>query len=113
MVQLSGQGLDEVRLRVQQETLGHGGRKGDPLFKIRLALRCGIERLTQRQRDRVTAAIDANEAHLEVLVAWLATHELRSAFRHKDLAEGRRIAEHVLASLPSCPTPRSPAWAGL
>ena len=58
-----------------------------------------------RQRDRITAAIDANEAHLEVLVAWLATLELRSAFRHKDLGEGARIAEHVLDSFPSCPIP--------
>ena len=31
--------------------------------------------------------------------------ELRSAFRRKDLAEGRRIAEHVLDSFPSCPIP--------
>ena len=105
VVKLGGQALDEVRRRVQQETLGHRGRKGDPLFGIRLALRCGIERLTERQRDRITAAIDANEAHLEVLVAWLATQELRSAFRHKDLAEGARIAEHVLDSFPSCPIP--------
>ena len=105
IVKLGGQALDEVRRRVQQETLGHRGRKGDPLFGIRLALRCGIERLTERQRDRITAAIDANEAHVEVVVAWLATQELRSAFRHKDLAEGRRIAEHVLDSFPLCPIP--------
>ena len=31
--------------------------------------------------------------------------ELRSAFHHKDLTEGRRIAEHVLDSFPSCPIP--------
>jgi len=30
---------------------------------------------------------------------------LRSAFHRKDLTEGRRIAEHVLASFPSCPIP--------
>ena len=105
VVKLGGQALDEVRRRVQQETLGHRGRKGDPLYGIRLALRCGIERLTERQRARITAAIDANEAHVEVLVAWLAVQELRSAFRRKDLAEGRRIAEHVLDSFPSCPIP--------
>lgn len=75
IVKLDGPALDEVRRRVQQETLGHGGRKGDPLCGIRLALRCGIERLTELQRDRVTAAIDANEAHLGVLLAWLATQE--------------------------------------
>ena len=41
----------------------------------------GIERLTVQQRDRITAAIDAHDAHVEVLVAWLATLEPRSAFR--------------------------------
>ncbi len=108
IVKLGGQALDEVpssTRRVQQETLGHRGHKDDPLFGIRLALRCGIERLTERQRERITAAIDANEAHVEVLVAWLATQELRSGFRHQDLTEGRRIAEHVLDSFPSCPIP--------
>lgn len=105
VVKLGGQAVEEVRRRVQQETLGHRGRKGDPLYGIRLALRCGMERLTERQHQRITAAVDADEAHLQVLVAWLATQELRSAFSCKDLAEGRRIAEHVLASFPSCPIP--------
>jgi len=105
IVKLGGQALDEVRRRVQQETLGHRGRKGDPLFGIRMILRCGIERLTEKQRARLTAAIDADERHAEVLVAWLAAQELRSAFHRKDLAAGRRIAEHVLDSFPSCPIP--------
>ena len=29
----------EVRRRVQQDTTGHRGRKGDPLYQIRLLLR--------------------------------------------------------------------------
>ena len=39
IVKLAGDTLDEVRRRVQQETLGHRGRKGDPLYQIRLLLR--------------------------------------------------------------------------
>lgn len=31
--------LDEVRRRVQQDTTGHRGRRGDPLYRIRRALR--------------------------------------------------------------------------
>ena len=38
IVKLAGDALDEVRRRVQQETLGHRGRKGDPLYQIRLLL---------------------------------------------------------------------------
>ena len=39
IVKLAGDALDEVRRRVQQDTLGHRGRKGDPLYQIRLLLR--------------------------------------------------------------------------
>ena len=38
IVKLAGDALDEVRRRVQQDTLGHRGRKGDPLYQIRLLL---------------------------------------------------------------------------
>ena len=39
IVTLAGDALDEVRRRVQQDTLGHRGRTGDPLYQIRLLLR--------------------------------------------------------------------------
>ena len=39
IVKLAGDPLDEVRRRVQQDTLGHRGRKGDPLYQIRNLLR--------------------------------------------------------------------------
>ena len=39
IVKLAGDALDEVRRRVQQDTLGHRGRKGDPLYQIRNLLR--------------------------------------------------------------------------
>lgn len=42
--------LDEVRRRVQQETLGHRGRKGESLYGIQNVLRCGTERLTNKRR---------------------------------------------------------------
>ena len=32
IVKLAGDALDEVRRRVQQDTTGHRGRKGDPLY---------------------------------------------------------------------------------
>ena len=105
VVKLGGQAIDEVRRRVQQETLGHRGHAGDPLYGIRMIMRCGRERLTERQQARLAAAIAADERHDEVHIAWQAAQELRSAFHHKDPTEGRRIAEHVLASFPSCPIP--------
>jgi len=105
IVKLGGHAVDEVRRRVQQETLGHRGRSGDPLYGIRNILRCGQDRLTDRQRGRLDRAIAADERHDEVHVAWQAAQQLRSVFHQDTPAQGRRIAEHILASFPSCPIP--------
>jgi transposase len=39
-------------------------------------------------------------------VAWQVVQRLRSVFHQDTPAEGRRIAEHVLASFPFCPIPK-------
>ena len=105
VVKLGTQALDEVRRRVQQDTLGHRGRAGDPLYGIRNILRCGRERLTERQKTRLEAAFAAREEHVEVEVAWQCAGQLRDAYHATDLADGREIAERVLESFPTCPIP--------
>src|SRR5690606_36600229 len=105
VVKLGTGAVDEVRRRVQQETLGHRGRKGDPLYGVRTILRAGRERLTETQRARLARAIEADPAHEEVLVAWQCAQQLCDAYRQEDLAAGRRIAEQVVASFSSCPIP--------
>ncbi|WP_418912473.1 hypothetical protein [Actinomyces bouchesdurhonensis] len=60
-----------MRRRVQQNTLGHRGRKGDPLYQIRLLLRASRRRLTPRQKERLREALTADEAHISVEVAYL------------------------------------------
>jgi len=49
--------LDQVRRRIQNETLGHRGRKVDPLFRIRKLLLRGDERLDERGRDKMLAGL--------------------------------------------------------
>ena len=71
IVKLAGDALDEVRRRVQQDTLGHRGRTGDPLYQIRLLLRASRDRLTKRQQERLREAFTADEAHISVEVAYL------------------------------------------
>lgn len=105
VVKLGTQAVDEVRRRVQQEIHGHRGRKNDPLYGIRTILRCGQEKLTDRQRARLDRAIAADEHHDEVLVAWLCAQKLRSTYNATSPAEGRRIAEELIRSLPTCPIP--------
>ena len=46
VIRLGFAAVDEVRRRVQQETLGHRGRQDDPLYRIRRLLRRGHEHHT-------------------------------------------------------------------
>ena len=103
VVKLGGQVVDEVRRRVQQTIHGHRGRKDDPLYKIRNVLRCAEERLTDRQEARLSAAVEADERHLEVFVAWQCAQQLRRVYHQPDPATGRRLAEQIVATLPTCP----------
>ena len=48
VVALVGDKLDRCRQRVQQETLGHRGRSGDPLYGIRRVARTREALLTER-----------------------------------------------------------------
>jgi len=105
VVKLGTAAVDEVRRRVQRNTLGHRGRKGDPLYGIQTILRAGAENLTDKQRARLAAAIEADPTHDEVFVAWQCAQQLRSAYHQKDLAEGRRIAEKVVDTFHTCPIP--------
>ena len=47
----------------------------------------------------------ADEAHLEVFVAWQCAQQLRRVYHQPDPATGRRLAEHIVATFSSCPIP--------
>ena len=105
IVKLAGDALDEVRRRVQQDTTGHRGRKGDPLYQIRNLLRASRDRLTKRQQERLRAAFTAHEAHISVEVAYLLTQQVRDVFHQATPTQGRHLATHLIESLPTCPIP--------
>ena len=105
IVKLAGAAVDDVRRRVQQETLGHRGRKGEPLYGIRHVLRAGRERLTPRQQTRLASAFAAHPDHVAVEVAYQCAQDLRDVFHQPTPARGRRLAQQLIAALPSCPIP--------
>ncbi len=105
VVKLGTHAVDEVRRRVQQAIHGHRGRRSDPLYGIRNILRCGVERLTDRQRARLATAFAADERHAEVDLAWQCVQQLRSVYHQHSRAEGRRIAEKIIDTFPGCPIP--------
>jgi transposase len=102
VVRLGLTAMEETRRRVQQKQLGHRGRKHDPLYRIRNALRVGADKLTARQISRIEAGLQAGDPDFEVTVAWRCYQQLRSAFT-TSLADGKKIALAVLDSFHTCP----------
>ena len=60
-VRLANTVVDQVRRRVQQATLGHRGRKRDPLYRIRKLLLTAAEQLTERGRVRLRAGLSTGD----------------------------------------------------
>jgi transposase len=84
VTKLANQRLDEVRRRVQNETLGHRGHKHDPLYRSRRLLTKADERLDERGRSRLLGLLDAGDPRHEVRTAWHAKEVVRSIYDHHD-----------------------------
>jgi transposase len=90
--------VDEIRRRVQQETLHRRGHKADPLYRIRRLLRRAPEKLSERAWARLETGLLLGDPHGEVAQAWMAAHELRYVYRRgHDLPDARRRLHDVLA----------------
>ena len=62
-------------------------------------------RLTPRQKERLREAFTADEAHISVEVAYHCAQQVRDVFHQATPAQGRRLAAHLIESLPACPIP--------
>jgi transposase len=82
--------VDDVRRRVQQQDLGHRGRKGDPLYSIRRVLRRGHEHLTDVAWDRLLTGLDVGDVDGQVGAAWIAAQDLRLIYRAKTREDAQR-----------------------
>ncbi len=83
VVRLAGDALDQCRRRVQQNTCGHRGRKGDPLYSARRTLHTGAGLLTYKQKDRLAVLFAADE-HVEVEATWGIYQRMIVAYREPD-----------------------------
>jgi len=66
VVRLAVACVDDVRRRVQQDTLGHRGRIGDPLYGLRRVLRRRHDRLSPHAWRRLEAGLEAGDPDGEV-----------------------------------------------
>jgi transposase len=102
--------VDQVRRRVQNETLGHRGRKLDPLFRVRKLLLKADERLDHHGRDRLLAGLRVGDPNDEVLGAWMAKEAVRSVYLVDDPDTAAELLGNAIAA---CATDEVPEIATL
>ena len=105
VIRLANQRLDEVRRRVQNETLGHRGRKDDPLYRIRRLLTAAHERISDRGQTRLRGLLDAGDPYGEVRTAWHAKETVRGIYGIESPALALRYTLQLADDLQheSCP----------
>ena len=97
--------LDECRRRVQNDTLGHRGRKDDPLYRCRRLLTRADERLDDHGRTKLVGLLEAGDPHGEVRMAWHAKEVVREIYAHTDPVLAAAFVERLGLDLQheSCP----------
>ena len=91
--------LDECRRRVQNEILGHRGRKADPLYRIRRLLTKAEERLDDAGREKLVGLLRAGDPHGEVATTWHAKEAVRELYAHGDEATAREWIERLIVDM--------------
>jgi transposase len=92
LIKLANTKLDECRRRVQNDTLGHRGRKDDPMYRARRLLTKAHERLDERGDTRLRGLLAAGDPQGEVRMAWHAKEVVRSIY---DIPDPDLAAEFV------------------
>ncbi len=96
VVRVGNRCVDQVRRRVQNETLGHRGRKRDPLFRIRKLLLTGSERLDEQGSRRMLLGLRVGDPHDELLGAWLAKESVRDVYLADTLADAALLLDKAI-----------------
>jgi transposase len=111
-IRLANTVVDQTRRRTQQATLGHRGRKRDPLYRIRKLLLVAAEQLTQQGRVRLRAGLAAGDPAGEVAAAWQGKELLRAVYRAVGPAAARAALERFYRWADSVQIPELSRLAG-
>ncbi len=84
VIKIANSRLDEARRRVQQNILGHRGRGGDPLYRIRRLLTMAKENLTENANEKLTHLLELGDPDNEVATTWRAKESLRELYAYRD-----------------------------
>lgn len=97
VVHLAAGKLDLCRQRVQNETLGHRGRSGDPLYGIRRAMLTRRSLGTPKRAERLGEVLTADE-HVTVAVTWDFYQEIIAAYDEPVAPDGRTWKVKLLST---------------
>jgi transposase len=105
VVRVANRCLDNVRRRVQNETLGHRGRKHDPLYRIRKLLLSGAERLDEPGAARMLLGLRVGDPNDELLGAWLAKESVRDVYLAENWRDACTLLDKTIAGCLTDPVP--------
>lgn len=97
--------VDDVRRRVQQQTLCRRGYCDDPLYRIRRVLRRRADRLSPHAWQQLRIGLEFGDPDGEVAVAWTLAQDLCALYQHDNLDAARPDLDRLLTRLTSCPVP--------
>lgn len=98
--------VDDVRRRVQQQTLYRRGHRDDPLYRIRRMLRRRAERLSPHAWQRLRIGPELGDPDGEVAVAWTLAQDLCALSQPDNLDAARPDLDRLLTRMTSCPLPK-------
>lgn len=97
VVKLANTKLDECRRRVQNETLGHRGRKDDPLFRSRRLLTKAHQRLDDKGETKLVGLLEAGDPKGEVRMTWHAKETLREFYAVEEPAAAGEFIDQLIS----------------
>jgi len=99
VVKLANTKLDECRRRVQNDTLGHRGRKSDPLWRSRPLLTKADKRLDEGGREKLFGLLRAGDPRGDVKTTWHAKEAVRELYAHTDADLALAYVERLAADM--------------
>jgi transposase len=99
LVRLANAKVDERRRRVQNEVLGHRGRKSDPLYRCRRLLIKAAERLDERGQEKMLGLLRVGDPRGDVTAAWHAKEAVRELYSHADAQLATEWIEQLIVDM--------------
>ena len=99
MVRLANAALDDVRRRVQNDTLGCRGRKHDLLYRARKLLVMARENTGGPGQAKLRGLLEVGDPDGEVRGAWRAKEAVREIYAIRDTEVGAATVEQLAQDL--------------